>query len=1202
MKTTKYFASIIICVCLINFKLWSQTDCANYTTNPFPKCACDDCGLIEPNWELVSDSSNVCEGEVFQVSGALSAPLNLIEDYHWYFMDAITGDILYDVLMNDTSYVSFSYIVPNNVPCNQKTVSLDIDLVVTSPTCPTGESCRFKLSGVNVKLRPRASFAPVQEVCITDPVQFSNTTCNNGQTYLWNFGDGQTSTEENPDHIYAAPGVYTVTLIAYNGCGASQPFSRTVTVIGFPTATVDYDLNPTSGCVPVTIHFDNNSVNIDSFDTNDYQWTIDPTSGWFFNPDTVYSENSWNNVITFVSEGQYEVTLEVSNRCGDATWTELIDIYEAPRVQLQNMGNYCEVATIDFSDYVVFGGSIISYLWSVTAPNGTITTYTTASPTGTFNQPGNYTVTVTVGSLTCGNMSANASFFIESPGGTDFTGIPPQVCSSDDAFVLAALPPNGDWGISPNSPALNGNVFDPSLATPNITYTLTYDPPGNCVNQGSVTITVLEAATVNVEDGTIICIENGPYSLQYSPQGGSWTSNNGSVTLGGVFDPLIAGIGTDTLVYTFEDAIGCVITEDALITVEGMPSLVISDTITLCETDENISLPDNLAITTSPTTGVFNWTGPGIVSAASGLFNSSQIGGAGTYTVHVTYRLVDCQATDSVVLIVVPLTAALAGPDTLLCINEATYQLVGNPSGGTWSEANGQDDGLNTNTGLINLNQAGEGTFQYIYTLSEGTSCEASDTVSVEVIDLSDNVSAGNDFEVCEDEPAFTLSGNSPPNGTWTGPGILNGSTGLFDPSLVTPGTTVNLSYCIDNQNVNCPACDLVNVTVNGLPDALFSIIGTTCIGENLNIQHNATNACNYAWDFGDGSPIQNVQNPVYAYPVAGTYTIQFTATSCQGCRSVFSQQVTVSERATPQFAPSIAEGCAVLEVSFENQSQGSNMSFLWDFGNGQTSNLENPGTVAFEQGTTDTVYQVVLAVTNECGTVYFDEDITVFPQPITNFGFDVDDGCSPLAVEIRNITLGNPDTYAWFVNGALVSTDSALANQIFTTNDTMITVYDVLLVASNDCGIDSLTKQVTVYPPNVRAFISSDTTRGCQPLTVHFQNFATPGATVTWDFGDGNGSDQPNPTHVFETHGLFTVYQYASNCGTHTDSMLIEVLQAPSVSFTHEDYVCFGQPIHFVMTPKTLWAVAGILGTAILPPCFPLTTSLILLAILQYP
>lgn len=1160
----KTLLTIIFLLALENFSL-GQNDCDNYSLTPFPKCSCDDCGLIEPNWELLNGSSDVCEGEVFQVSGAQSAPLNLIEDFHWYFMDATTGEILYDILLTDTSYVSYSYIVTSDVSCNQSTVSLDIDLVTTSPTCPDGESCRFKLSGVNVRLRPRAFFEVEQEICITDAVQFTNTTCNNGETYLWDFGDNQTSTMENPSHTYNAPGTYTVTLIAYNDCGASMPFSQDVTIIGLPEAAVNYSLNPLSGCLPLTVDFNNNSLNIDSFNIQDFEWTISPNGGWYYNPDTIYSENSWNNVITFNQEGEYEVSLEVSNICGETTWTEIITVYKAPSVFLQDMGSYCETATIDFEDFVTYDGSITSYEWVITAPNGSITTYTSPTPSGTFNTPGLYNVDLLVDSDFCGAVSDDATFFIESSGAPDFSNIPTEVCSSDSIFQLIVQPPGGTWTSIPPTLALSSDgFFDPSLAVPGATYVLTYNPPGGCSDSGSLDLTVLAAANVSVETGTTLCIDNGPYTLQFSPTGGTWSSNSGSVSPDGVFDPQIAGVGRDTLKYTYVDGINCTVVELAEMIVEGLPVLTIAPSVTFCETNDPISLPNQLTITTDPNTGTFTWSGPGIVDAALGSFNSEQAG-IGMHTIYVNYQLQDCEITDSVQITVTELTTATAGPDTAICINEGTFQLIGNPAGsGTWMEIGGSGTGLDSNTGLVDLSMAGEGEHTYAYVLASGTTCESSAQTALEIIDLSNNINAGADQEKCADDPPFTLQGFSPSGGTWSGTGITDPIAGVFDPGLVTPGTTVPLTYTIEDQNVDCPASDFISITVHELPVANFQIIGTTCINEVLEIENLSTNGCTYQWDFDDGSPIQTTPTPDHQYQLAGTYTISLTVTSCEDCIDVFTEQITVTEKAVPLFSTDVTEGCAELEVTFENLSTGTNMSYLWDFGNGQTSTLEEPGTIAFVQANADTTYTVVLAVTNECGTVYFEKDITVFPRPIVNFSPNEDDGCSPLSLDFSNITLGNPINFYWYIDGVLISTDSLLPDQEFTTTDSTITVYEIMLIADNNCGVDTLIKEVTVYPPNVEAFIFADTTKGCQPLTVNFENYSTPGATVTWDFGDGNGSNQFNPIHTYDTAGIFTIFQYASNCGTDTDSVIIEVLPVPDVLFTHQPYVCLGQPISF--------------------------------------
>jgi len=60
---------------------------------------------------------------------------------------------------------------------------------------------------------PSASFYIVNNSQLTGtPIRFANTSTT-GQSYLWDFGDGNTSTAENPTHVYGAPGTYSVKLI-----------------------------------------------------------------------------------------------------------------------------------------------------------------------------------------------------------------------------------------------------------------------------------------------------------------------------------------------------------------------------------------------------------------------------------------------------------------------------------------------------------------------------------------------------------------------------------------------------------------------------------------------------------------------------------------------------------------------------------------------------------------------------------------------------------------------------------------------------------------------------------------------------------------------------------------------------------------------------------------------------------------------------
>lgn len=230
----------------------AQENCPNFSDVNLPACSCDDCGFIEPKWALLNGRSSVCEGQAFQVSGAESTPLEGIEDFHWYFIELENGvfSLLDHIEKTTAEPVTYLYNVDaDEVPCDQQSVFLWLDLVITSPDCPEGESCRNKASTIEVKLMPRAEFFPA-EVCLTDEVFFANGSCH-ATSYIWEFGDGNTSTDENPNHQYDQPGVYTVTLTAINDCGQDTATGQ-ILVVGEPVASFTPELDSDSGCTPLS--------------------------------------------------------------------------------------------------------------------------------------------------------------------------------------------------------------------------------------------------------------------------------------------------------------------------------------------------------------------------------------------------------------------------------------------------------------------------------------------------------------------------------------------------------------------------------------------------------------------------------------------------------------------------------------------------------------------------------------------------------------------------------------------------------------------------------------------------------------------------------------------------------------------------------------------------------------------------------------
>jgi len=145
----------------------------------------------------------------------------------------------------------------------------------------------------------------------TEPltVTFTDTSTNSPTSWLWSFGDGGTSTERNPTHVYL-PGTYTVSLTGTNAAGSdSETKTDYITVTAAESApTAAFSANTTSGDVPLTVTFTDSS-------------TGNPTS-WLWNFGDGTTSTDRNPVHTYTISGTYTVTLTVSNTAGSDSETK----------------------------------------------------------------------------------------------------------------------------------------------------------------------------------------------------------------------------------------------------------------------------------------------------------------------------------------------------------------------------------------------------------------------------------------------------------------------------------------------------------------------------------------------------------------------------------------------------------------------------------------------------------------------------------------------------------------------------------------------------------------------------------------------------------------------------------------------------------------------------------------------------------------
>ncbi len=222
-------------------------------------------------------------------------------------------------------------------------------------------------------------------------------------------------------------------------------------------------------------------------------------------------------------------------------------------------------------------------------------------------------------------------------------------------------------------------------------------------------------------------------------------------------------------------------------------------------------------------------------------------------------------------------------------------------------------------------------------------------------------------------------------------------------------------------------------------------------------------------WNFGDGATSTG-QNPAHIYTTPGTYTVTLTVT---GGDQTHTEAKTAYITAVDPGVPPVAEfradttgGYAPLTVQFFDQSQGDVDEWLWDLGDGVTSDKPNPTHTYTTAGT----YAVTLTVTGDAGsnTITKTAYITVDdPKPVADFVATRLRGEAPLTVQFTDNSTGAPSlTRAWdFGDG----TTSALQNptHIFDHDGEGARTYTVTLTVTNSAGSDvKKTEIIVVAPP----------------------------------------------------------------------------------------------------------------------------------------
>lgn len=323
-------------------------------------------------------------------------------------------------------------------------------------------------------------------------------------------------------------------------------------------------------------------------------------------------------------------------------------------------------------------------------------------------------------------------------------------------------------------------------------------------------------------------------------------------------------------------------------------------------------------------------------------------------------------------------------------------------------------------------------------------------------------------------------------------------------------------SYCgIDTayQTVFITIPPEVGLTVN--PD-------TICAGESAEFNGfviaNSPDA--FSWNFGDGMGWQNLGSGIqnYTFPNPGDYIIQFVgtvSTSSSGCTDTASVALHVQPAPTAAIIASNNSACDSLTVVFTDNSSGGAVSWNWDFGNGNISNIQNPPPQDYDS---PGVYTVVLIVASSNGCISTAvQTIDVWESPSANFV--ADNVCQGGVSDFTDLsTFPANDTlisWDWDFGDGNTSTDQNPTNVYISSG-----VFLVQLIVNTAHCSNTIIIPITVDPKPVMGFFPSPD-EGCTTLNVDFTNTTTGAVSYEWDFGDGWTSTLVNPNHNFFNLGL---------------------------------------------------------------------------------
>ncbi len=400
------------------------------------------------------------------------------------------------------------------------------------------------------------------------------------------------------------------------------------------------------------------------------------------------------------------------------------------------------------------------------------------------------------------------------------------------------------------------------------------------------------------------------------------------------------------------------------------------------------------------------------------------------------------------------------------------------------------------------------------------------------------------------------------PNGTpiiswnWSFPGGTPSSSTVQNPSNISYPTGSYSVTLIVTSSQGCVDTIVLPVSVtNGTPPIAAASTVPVCFNNPSQFNDLSTGnptVSQWDWDFGDGTPHGNAQNPTHTYATAGTFSVTLIITNSSGCKDTVSLMTTINPLPVANFITQPV--CLNDSTCFQDASTvtpGTISAWSWNFGDpnsqaNNTSSLQSPCHIYSAPGP----YSIILTVTSDSGCQNTTTlPTTVYPPPVANI--------NPQSVclnSVTNFTDGsvpapNDPLNSWdwdFGDGSPHATQQNPSHTYIAGG-----TYTVVLIITSQNGCkDTTSKVVTVYNPPVAAFAKPDS--GCAPICVNYTDLSTStDGTISswqWSFPGAmvNASSVQNPQNIcYSIAGTYSVSLIVTSSFGCVDSISLPMIKA---------------------------------------------------------